>query len=154
MFIDALAGLPWSVVIATGNMSDFSSFHHIPGNVEIHQFLPYPKVLPHAWLNICHGGTSTIVESMHHGVALVCLSQSAEHVEYSNRVEELGVGMHITRHQITAEAIRKAVFDMAEHTSIRDKVKQMQEIIRSERGGSEEVADQIERCLASSRFER
>jgi MGT family glycosyltransferase len=145
MFIEALKDLPWHVVISTGNMADLSSFDHIPDNVEIYQYVPYPEVLPHAWLNICHGGTSTIVESMHHGVALICISQHAEPAEYSHRVAELGVGIHIRQPEVTVEAIRNAVLKIAEDAVMLKKVKQMQQIVRSENGGAEEVADRIER---------
>ncbi len=148
MFIEALKDLPWHVVISTGNMVDLSSFDHIPDSVEIYQYVPYPKVLPHAWLNICHGGTSTIVESMHYGVALICISQSAEPAEYSSRVEELRVGIHIRQPEITVEAIRNAVVKIAEDASMLNRVKRMQQIVRSENGGAEEVADRIESQLA------
>jgi MGT family glycosyltransferase len=147
MLIEALKDLPWRVVISTGDMDDLSSFNRIPANVEICQYVPYPKVLPHAWLNICHAGTSTIIESMYHGVALICVSQSAEIAEYANRVEELGVGIHIRQPEITVEGIRGAVLKVAEDASMLNRVKQMQRIIRGEKVGPEEVADQIELFL-------
>jgi MGT family glycosyltransferase len=145
--IEALKDLPWGVVIATGDMDDFSSFEDTPANVEIHQFLPYPSVLPHVWLNICRGGTSTVVESMSHGVALICISNFAELAENGDRVAELGSGIHIRQPELTAESLRRAVLRMAEDAAMLDRVKQMQQIIRSERVGPEEVANRIEILL-------
>jgi MGT family glycosyltransferase len=146
--IDALKNLPWGVVISTGDMTDFSSFKHIPDNVEMHQYLPYPKVLPHVWLNICQGGTSTIVESMCHGVALICISQNAEPAEYSDRVAEMGIGIHIRQPELSPESLRQAVLRIADDASMLARARQMQEVIRSEKMGPEEVADRIESLLA------
>jgi len=148
MFVEALKDLPWSVVIATGEITEFSTFDCMPENVEVHQYLPYPMILPHACLNICHGGTNTIVESMYHGVPLICISRSAESAEYSKRVEELGVGIHITQPEITAELIRNAVLEVTKDTSMLKRVKEMQQTIRREKGGAKDVADQVELMLS------
>jgi len=150
MLIETLKDLRWGIVIATGEMNDFSSFKHLPANVEMHQYLPYPSVLPHVWLNICRGGTSTVVESMCHGVALICVSQNAEHGENADRVSELGIGIHIRQPELTAESIRTAVLRMADDATMLNKARQMEQIIRSEQVGPEEVADRIESLLAAA----
>jgi len=142
-FFDALRDLPWRAVMAVGDSVDPESFERVPDNVELHRYLPYPLVLPRTWLNICHGGTSTIVESLHHGVALICISQSAEPAEYSDRVVELGVGLHISQKDLTSDVLRKAVLGVSADAGLLQRVKAMQEAIRQESVGAEEVASRL-----------
>jgi demethyllactenocin mycarosyltransferase len=144
MLIDALRDLPWSVVISTGDTIDLSDIRDIPEGMEVHRYLPYASVLPHCWLNICHGGTSTIVESMHHGVAMICVSLTDEQAENSNRVAELGLGVHLRGHEVTPEIIRNTVLRLADDRAMQSRVKQMQHTVQHEPGRADDVVNQIE----------
>jgi len=69
--LDALKGLPIRGVITTGSVAPNAL--KAPANVEVHQYLSHDEIMPSASLVIGHGGHSTTMRALAHGVPLLIL---------------------------------------------------------------------------------
>ncbi|MFC0436885.1 macrolide family glycosyltransferase [Kutzneria buriramensis] len=141
--IDAMADLPWRVVIAHGGGVTAAELGPLPAAVEAHAFVPQADVLAHTTVFVNHGGMGTVMESLHAGVPMVVVPQIAEHRATADRIVQLGLGARLDRERVRAETVRQAVEFVAAHTStsaMRDEIRRA--------GGAPAAADVIEKVLA------
>jgi UDP:flavonoid glycosyltransferase YjiC (YdhE family) len=69
--LDALGGLPIRGILTTGAVAP--SAVRAPANVEVHHYLPHDEILPSGSLVVGHGGHSTTMRALAHGVPLLIL---------------------------------------------------------------------------------
>ncbi len=69
--LDALEGLPIRVMVTTGAVAPESL--RVPANVEVHRYFPHDQIMPSVSLVIGHGGHSTTVRALAHGIPLLTL---------------------------------------------------------------------------------
>lgn len=58
----------------------------VPPNVAVVDYLPHTAVLGHTSLVISHGGLSTVMATLAHGVPLVCIPQGRDQSFNTERV--------------------------------------------------------------------
>lgn len=68
--MDAVADLPVPVVLTTGRGVNPAEIR-VPGNVDVHQYLPHAEILPKVTLVVGHGGHSTTMRALAHDLPLV-----------------------------------------------------------------------------------
>lgn len=92
--IAAMARLPARALISAGGR-DLSAedLGPIPPNVTIEEFVSVREVLARARVQITHGGSNSVHESLIAAVPLVCLPQAFDQIPLSRRVVELGLGV-------------------------------------------------------------
>jgi UDP:flavonoid glycosyltransferase YjiC (YdhE family) len=98
--LDALAGPDGSqpiaaeVLVTTGDSIDPLSLRAAP-NMELHQYLPHDEVLPSVSLVISHGGHSTVMRALGHGVPVLVLPvhPMLDHQMIGTSVAEQGAGV-------------------------------------------------------------
>ncbi|MFF0001185.1 macrolide family glycosyltransferase [Streptomyces avermitilis] len=146
MVAEAFTGLPWHVVMAVGDRVDVRALAPLPPNVEVHAWVPQTAVLEHASLAIHHGGMSTTMESLHHGVPSLVVPRLPEQAGNARRVRELGLGTALPFRSVTADALRRTVLRLHAHEGVRRRVKAMREEIRRA-GGRVAAADAVEKRL-------
>ncbi|MFC7472599.1 nucleotide disphospho-sugar-binding domain-containing protein [Actinomadura keratinilytica] len=88
------------------------------------------------------------MESLYHGVPMVAVPQMNEQRANALRVEELGLGRHLPREEVTAESLRASVDAVAADEAVAARVRTMQETLRSVDGATV-AADAVEGRLAA-----
>jgi|SRR5579875_40023 len=91
VILDALECLPARCLLTLGGVEvgDLRT----PPNVVVHEWLPHRDVLPQVAAVIGHGGLSTVMAALAHGVPLVCVPQGREQPLNAERVAACGAGI-------------------------------------------------------------
>jgi len=79
-------------VVATGTQRAVSGLE----SVEYFDRLPASAVLEHALLCLTHGGTGSVYQALSRGVPVACWPSHRNHAILAERVEALGLGLHLT----------------------------------------------------------
>jgi UDP:flavonoid glycosyltransferase YjiC (YdhE family) len=107
--LDGLADAPVDVVLTTGPAVDPAGLT-VPANAEVHAFLPHGEVMAECSAVIGHGGHSTTMRALAHGLPLVILPMHPmlDQAMVGKVVEEAGAGVSISR-KSSPEQIRAAL---------------------------------------------
>jgi calicheamicin 4-deoxy-4-thio-alpha-D-digitoxosyltransferase len=143
----ALAELPWRVLMTVHDGVSDADLGPLPANVEVHRWLPLREVLAHADVFVCHGGMGSIMGALTHGTpVIVVTANSAEQMVNAARVAELGLGRTLAVEALTPQRLRGAVREVATDPHIRAQTEAMRVDIR-DAGGGPRGADAIESFL-------
>jgi UDP:flavonoid glycosyltransferase YjiC (YdhE family) len=89
-----------------------------PSNVVVRDRVPHAALFPHASVVVSHGGLSTVMGALAHGVPLVCLPQGREQGLNAERVEATGAGLQLPAGASPAE-IAEAVTEVVNNPAYR-----------------------------------
>jgi UDP:flavonoid glycosyltransferase YjiC (YdhE family) len=104
----ALAGRPYRVLVATGNVDQ--SGLAAPENAALVPYVPHAEIMPQAAVCVTHAGHGTVTAALAAGVPLVCLpNPAADQPALAARVEVLGAGRALDGEACTAGEIATAV---------------------------------------------
>ncbi|MEU5809433.1 macrolide family glycosyltransferase [Streptomyces sp. NPDC047718] len=145
--LEAFGDTEWDVVMAVGDHVDPAELGEIPANFEVSRHVPQLDVLKHAGVFLTHAGMNSTMESLYHGVPMVAVPQMNEQRANALRVEELGLGRHLPREEVTVESLRDAVKAVAGDASVAERVRQMQATLHAV-DGPVVAADAVEKRLA------
>ena len=81
----------------------------VPDEATVLVDTPIDLVLPGCDLVVAHGGASTVLTALGHGVPLLLIPQLPDHAGHAARVLAAGVGEVLTRDEASPEAIREQV---------------------------------------------
>jgi MGT family glycosyltransferase len=136
--LDAGEGVDVPVLCTLGGVSVGNL--RCPDNVTIEDWLPHNAVLPYTSLVVTHGGLSTVLAALAHGVPLVCLPTGRDQPANADRVVAVGAGLHLpTDPQIPA--IRLAIAQVLDEPNFRDAAQRMAQTIASYGNGSVAVSE-------------
>ncbi len=90
--IEGLAGERCNVIAVTGKNQDPSVFEPLPANVFMERYIPQTRLFPRCDLVICHGGFSTLMFALAHGLLPLVIPLSGHDPIHAARCEALGVG--------------------------------------------------------------
>lgn len=134
MCFAAFGGTPWRVVLSSGHAVNAAELGPIPSNFLVRPSVPQLEVLERTSVFVTHGGANSLMESFHYGVPVVVIPQMAEQPLNALRVAELGVGVALEKETVSVEQLRQAVDRVATEPSFREKVRGMQQEVRSSGG--------------------
>jgi MGT family glycosyltransferase len=144
--LEAFGDSSWHVVLNVGKYLDPEVLGPIPANVEVHRWIPQLEMLKHAKAFITHCGMGGTLEGLYHAVPMVGVPNLGEQAMNAARLEELGVGRHIPRDQVTAEGLRDAVAVLTTDAQVARRVTDIRtEILAA--GGTKKAADLVEQQL-------
>ena len=143
--LDALEGLPIRGIVITGAVPPAAL--RIPANVEAHDYLPHDEIMPSASLIVGHGGHSTTMRALAHGVPLLILPMHRilDQVMVGKAVAAAGAGRVLPK-TASAEEIRNAVQSLLQDASYRRVAEVTGARLRS-RNGAIAAADELEGLL-------
>ncbi len=146
--LDALAALPVRAIVTTGAV-DPGSLRGAP-NLEILRHAPHDEILPSVSLVVGHGGHSTTMRALAHGVPLLVLPMHRllDQPMIGKAVADADAGRVLPK-TASAEEIRGAVRALLEDPSYRDAAEAIGVRLRS-RNGALGAADELEGMLARS----
>jgi MGT family glycosyltransferase len=139
---EAMADLPWQVVLSGGGRVDADAVGALPPNVELWPRVPQLDVLAHASAFVTHAGMGSVMEALLHGVPMVALPQMGEQRAVAQRIADLGLGARLAPAGLTAAELRDAVVRVAGDDRIRAGVAEFGR--RASGGGAVEAVDRIE----------
>jgi UDP:flavonoid glycosyltransferase YjiC (YdhE family) len=107
--LDGLADMPIDVVLTTGPAVDPAGLT-VPANAEVHAFLPHEEVMAGCSAVIGHGGHSTTVRALAHGLPLVIMPMHPmlDQLMVGKAIEAAGAAVTIKR-TASPEQIRAAL---------------------------------------------
>jgi UDP:flavonoid glycosyltransferase YjiC (YdhE family) len=93
------------VLLTVGRRFDASTLGPIPANVHVEPWIDQERVLDHADLVVCHGGSGTTLAALAAGVPLVMVPLFADQFENARRIAATGAG-RVVEAQITTAGAR------------------------------------------------
>ena len=141
--IEALRDLPVEAIVTTGGF-DLGDPAPAAPNVQIHGYVPHAEVLPGAALVIGHGGHSTTMKALSHGIPLLVmpLNPTADQGLIGDVVERSGLGRRISARSDPA-TIRREVAELLQNPAVRERAQTTAARLRSAPPGAEVAADRI-----------
>lgn len=145
--VEAYAALPgWHVVMSIGTQLDPADLGDLPGNVEVHSWLPQRAVLAQADAFVTHAGMGGSSEGLMAGVPMVAIPQAVDQFMNADRLVELGVARRIDTEDVTAGALRTALLELLDDPDRAARSAQLRTDAIAE-GGTRRAADLIETML-------
>ncbi len=155
--VAAFSGLGWHVVLQIGSRTDPAVLGEVPGDVEVHPWVPQLAILAQASAFVTHAGMGGTMEGLYHGVPMIAVPQAADQFQNADRLQELGVGVHIPTEEATPERLRAALLDLTSDPGVAARLAVIKAELR-DNGGTAKAADIVEgllpSCSGSSRSAR
>ncbi|MFE4591006.1 macrolide family glycosyltransferase [Streptomyces laurentii] len=143
----AFGDLPgWHVVLQIGKHTDPAELGTIPGNVEVHSWVPQRAILEQADAFVTHAGMGGCGEALLAGVPMIAVPQAADQFMNADRLVELGVAHRIDTADATAENLRAALRALTGDPEVARRSARLRGEARAE-GGTARAADLIEDML-------
>jgi len=141
--IEALQDLPVEAIVTTGGF-DLGDPMPAASNVQIRGYVPHAEVLPGAALVIGHGGHSTTMKVLSHGIPMLVmpLNPTADQGLIGDVVERSGLGRRISARS-DPRTIRREVAELLQNRAIRERAQTTAARLRSAPPGAEAAADRI-----------
>jgi MGT family glycosyltransferase len=92
MALKAVGRMNARVLLTVGRRFDASTLGSVPANVRVKPWIDQARVLDHADLVVCHGGSGTTLAALAAGVPLVMVPLFADQFENSRRIAKAGAG--------------------------------------------------------------
>ena len=148
--IDALGLLPVRGLVTLGGLHPDHELR-VPANVELRDAVPHAEVLPHAAAVVGHGGHSTTMRALAHGVPVLVMPMHPllDQPTVGAAVERAGAGLVLPRTAAPAR-IASAVTTLLADADVRAAAAALGERFRSADAASA-AADAIERLAATGR---
>ncbi|MFG3147992.1 macrolide-inactivating glycosyltransferase [Streptomyces sp. NPDC048243] len=144
---EAFADLPdWHVVLQIGKFVDPAELGELPGNVEVHSWVPQLSVLRQADAFVTHAGSGGSQEGLATATPMVAVPQAADQFGNADMLQALGVARHLPAAEASAAALREAVLAVADDPAVARRLKEIQEGMAGE-GGTGRAASLIEAQL-------
>lgn len=142
--VRAFGDLPgWHVVLQVGQRVDIAGLGDLPGNIEVHSWVPQLEILRQAQAFVTHGGMGGSTEGLYCGTPMLVAPQAVDQFGNAERLVELGVARQIDTGQISAEELRSALLDLMSDPQIRRTSARISQELR-EQSGAEYAATLIE----------
>ena len=143
--LDALETLPIRGVVTTGAVAPGAL--RVPANVEAHQYLPHDDIMPSASLVVGHGGHSTTMRALAHGIPLLIMPMHRilDQPMIGKAVAAAGAGRVLPK-TASAEEIRTEVRSLLRDPSYQHAAGVVCARLRS-RSGAIAAADELEGLL-------
>jgi UDP:flavonoid glycosyltransferase YjiC (YdhE family) len=139
--MDGLRDENINLIITVGRNQNITQFGTLPDNVYITHYIPYNILLPHCQLVMMHGGTSTTLASLAHGLPVIVIPLSADQPFHAMRCAALKAGRVLKYdHQFddllgsehapfTADSVRQTVRDVLGNPDYRQNAQHLKDAI-------------------------
>ncbi|WP_067815626.1 macrolide family glycosyltransferase [Actinomadura kijaniata] len=144
----AFGDLPgWRLVLQIGKHVDEAALGPIPGNVEVHRWVPQKAILKEADLFVTHAGSGGANEGLYYGVPMIAVPQAVDQFMNADRLVELGVARRLDTAEATAPALREALDHLTTSPDVATALKRIR-TETAEEGGTRRATDLIETYLS------
>lgn len=140
--LKAFEDIDAKIIMSVGKSIDISTFKSVPSNFIIRNYVPQLEILKHADVFITHGGMNSANEGLYYSVPLILVPQFFDQSIVANRVAELGAGIVIEKHKVTAELLKQSVERIFSDISYKANSEKIGKSLR-EAGGYKKGVDEI-----------
>ncbi|MEV4413070.1 macrolide family glycosyltransferase [Catellatospora sp. NPDC049609] len=143
----AFGDLPgWHVVLQIGRQVDPAELGPVPGNVEVHPWVPQLAILEQADAFVTHAGMGGSSEGLHTGTPMIAVPQAVDQFANADRLVELGVARRVDTAEASAATLRTNLLELVADGAVRTRADRLRAEVRAE-GGTRRAADLIEAML-------
>lgn len=107
--LEGLSTLPMRTIVTVGRELDPVELGPQPERIGVARFIPQAELLPLVDAVISHGGSGTVLGALAHGLPQITLAMGADQPHNARRIEELGLGLALDPHTVTAGELAAAV---------------------------------------------
>ena len=145
--VDALARIDVDAIVTTGGVDLGGELSARP-NVDVRGWVPHTDLLPYVDLLIGHGGHSTTMKALAHGVPLLILpvNPTADQRYIGEVIQQNGLGRVLHKHA-GAPMLQHAIEAMLTDDALRSRAQDTGRRLRSAADGAEAAADHIRSLL-------
>ncbi|MGW2629517.1 macrolide-inactivating glycosyltransferase [Streptomyces chattanoogensis] len=142
--VRAFGGLPgWHVVLQVGKHVTADELGEVPGNVEVHSWVPQLAILRKADAFITHAGAGGSQEGLATATPMVAVPQAVDQFGNADMLQGLGVARHLPMDRADAASLRAAVLALVADPDVGRRLAAIQREMAGE-GGTRRAADLIE----------
>ncbi len=142
--VRAFAGLPgWHLVLQIGKHVDPADLGALPGNVEVHSWVPQLAILRQADLFVTHAGAGGSQEGLATATPMIAVPQAVDQFGNADMLAALGVARRLDTEEATAEALRQAALALVDDPEVARTLDGIRAEMEKE-GGTRRAADLIE----------
>lgn len=142
--VSAFAGLPgWHLVLQIGKHVDPADLGALPGNVEVHSWVPQLAILRQADLFVTHAGAGGSQEGLASATPMIAVPQAVDQFGNADMLAALGVARRLDTADATAEALREAALALVDDPETARRLNAIATETARE-GGTRRAADLIE----------
>ncbi|MGG0240754.1 macrolide family glycosyltransferase [Bacillus rhizoplanae] len=131
-----------TVVMSIGKNVQISDLGDIPKNFIVKNYVPQTEVLKHSKLFITQGGMNSTHEGLYYEVPLIVIPQSADQPFVAQRVANIGAGINLSMHSLSADQLRETVDQVLHNPSFLKAVGNISESFQKS-GGYHQAVDEI-----------
>ncbi|WP_083959513.1 macrolide family glycosyltransferase [Streptoalloteichus hindustanus] len=143
----AFGNLPgWHVVLQIGKHVDVAELGEVPGNVEVHRWVPQLAILEQADLFVTHAGMGGSTEGLYCGVPMIAVPQAVDQFSNADLLVQLGVARRLDTEEATADRLRAALEGLTGDPQVAATLATIRKELREE-GGTARAVDLIEARL-------
>ncbi|CAD5221605.1 unnamed protein product [Bursaphelenchus okinawaensis] len=151
-FIEAFASFPevqfiWKYENASHNVAEGYSNIHTGNWLPQREILVHPKTL--AFLT--HAGMNSVTEATYSGVPMVCLPLFAEQPRNADMIVKKGVAVRLNKQSLTKEEIQKALKEIIENETYKQKSQTLAKLLRNKFQTPEEKI--VKACELAAEFD-
>ncbi|PWW34421.1 MULTISPECIES: macrolide family glycosyltransferase [Paenibacillus] len=140
---EAFGDLPMNVVLSSGRYTDMEPLaDRIPSNFIIKPYIAQLDMLQHTDVFITHAGMNSTSEALYYNVPLVMIPLTSDQPLVANRVEELGAGITLDKHNLSPTGLREALAEVLSNPYYKQQAYLIGESLR-QAGGYKRAADMI-----------
>ncbi|MBO7938475.1 macrolide-inactivating glycosyltransferase [Streptomyces sp. S9] len=142
--VRAFAGLPgWHLVLQIGKHVDPAELGALPGNVEVHSWVPQLAILRQADLFVTHAGAGGSQEGLASATPMIAVPQAVDQFGNADMLAALGVARRLDTEEATAEALRRTALALVDDPEVARALDGIRAEMEKE-GGTRRAADLIE----------
>ncbi|WIM41548.1 glycosyltransferase [Paenibacillus sp. PK4536] len=146
---EAFGDIPVNVVLSSGRHTDMEPLaDQIPSNFIVMPYIAQLDMLQHTDVFITHAGMNSASEALYYNVPLVMIPLTSDQPLVANRVEELGAGITLNKHKLSAADMRETLLEVLSNPSYKQQACIIGESLR-QAGGYKRAAEMIMSHMAS-----
>ncbi|GKS13428.1 glycosyl transferase [Paenibacillus chitinolyticus] len=140
---EAFGDLPVNVVLSSGKYTDMKPLaDRIPANFIVKPYVAQLDILQHTDVFITHAGMNSTSEALYYNVPLVMIPLTSDQPLVANRVQELGAGIALDKHNLSPAVLREALAEVLSNPLYKQQACLIGESLR-QAGGYKRAADMI-----------
>ncbi|MNW23955.1 Oleandomycin glycosyltransferase [compost metagenome] len=140
---EAFGDLPVNVVLSSGKYTDMEPLaDQIPDNFMVRPYIAQLDMLQHTDVFITHAGMNSTCEALYYNVPLVMIPLTSDQPLVASRVQELGAGITLDKHNLTTTVLREALEEILGNPLYREQAYLIGESLR-QAGGYKRAAEII-----------
>jgi MGT family glycosyltransferase len=124
--IEIYGGTEFQCIMTTAGMVDLPD---VPENFYVVDYAPGSLLMEKSDVVVCHGGNGTIYQAMSRGVPIIGIPTMHDQEFNLDRVEELGIGIHLSEISFTPAHLTDAVDRILSDDTFRSNARRFEQIL-------------------------